>query len=190
MNNNSPKKNFYVVFLLSVVLVFVLIFSVNFFLGMVRASYSELGGLYDSIENYQKSVQYLEQVSAEAVLAKEKQKEIDKKFIEENKEVDFIVKLEEIAEKTNNKIEIAIGSLPKEQQENNVLAFNVDLAGSFPDLLRFLDEMDSLLFLTDILSLNIQRIEKVSFLGEGAPIAQDNVVGNVKTDMIIKTYIK
>lgn len=188
--NSSPKKKFYITLVLGVVFVFALIFVARFFLRMVRDSYTELSSFYDSKENFQRASQYLADVSEESALAKEKQQEINKNFIEKNKEVDFFIKLEEIAEKTSNMIKISVGSLPKGKQEENALIFNVNLAGSFSDLMRFLDAMDELTYFTNIISLNTQRIDKTIATGESGIIMQDNIEGNVKTSMIIKTYTK
>lgn len=194
--NSSPKKNFYIALALGSVFIVVLFFTLKFFLGKVQDSYVELNALYDSKENYQQANQYLEKVMQESSLAEITQQELNKSFIEKNKEVEFIIKLEQIAEKTSNLIDISIGSLPslskdkKVKQEENILIFNVNLAGSFPNLMKFIDEMDSLLYFTDIISLNVQRINQTVSLGDNSLIKQDNIEGNVKTSMIIKTYTK
>ncbi len=188
--NSSSKKKFYITLAAGIVFVFALIFIARFFLQIVQNSYAELISLYDSKETFQQANQYLAEVSKEAAVAAEKQQEINKNFIEKGKEVDFIIKLEETAEKTSNMIEITTGELPKDKQTENILVFNIHLAGTFPNLMQFLDEMNSLAYFTDVISLNVQRIEKTIAIGEGGAIMQDNIEGNVKTSMIIKTYFK
>lgn len=77
-----------------------------------------------------------------------------KNFLKNDEFVDFIVQLENNASQTNNKQEIKL--INKEQQTD----LQISLGGSFPNLIRFLAQLENSIPLITVESFQITRVSK------------------------------
>lgn len=190
--NTDSKKSFYISLAVAVLSVVVMVFMGKYFLKITQSSYDKLNLLYASIDNYYKQEQYLKDIENEIILMTDRKQAIENNFVANNEEVSFIIALEKIAEETSNVIDITVKSVSQEDKNENddILIFDIDLAGTFPNLLRFIDKMEKSSYFIDISSLNTQKVEKGFSPKEGEILAQDQIEGNVKTSLLVNVYTK
>jgi hypothetical protein len=84
----------------------------------------------------------------------------DRYFISMKDPVRFINALESLAQKTNNFFEINLAAVNQSAgpEEKSGLPFQVYLAGSFPDLLRFLNYLENMDYYIKIESIHIEQL--------------------------------
>jgi len=100
-------------------------------------------------------------------------------FIDPETPEDFISFLEGFAQGLPASIKISFASEKKEETElGPVLAFNISIDSSFPNLLKFLEKLENSKYLIEILSLNIRKA------------GGDNFPSNVNATLSIKVLTK
>lgn len=110
----------------------------------------------------------------------------EKAFLDSDKAVEFIFALELIALQTGNKHEINEIVLPGTEKKEGILPFQVSLWGSFPDLIRFLVNLENMTYLVDVDSIQIKRLTERDVFGKKAGLS----IGDVESIMRIKVYTK
>lgn len=103
--------------------------------------------------------------------------EIEAVFINPEAPVDFIGFLEKISQDSQISIKISpISAAAGTDDTWNSIGFQLDLDGSFPDFLKFLEKLESSAYLVEIKNLNIRGLTE-----SVAP-------GSVKANLALKVY--
>lgn len=122
--------------------------------------------------------EYLKELEIEYNNVKEKISLMEVGFLEIDKVVDFFVKLESIATNTSNQIEIEPKEFP---------VFNLDLTGSFPNLIKFLGWLENGDYFLDVETIKIKRLGQRDL----TPEQQKTIsIGDVSTVLRIRNYIR
>lgn len=112
----------------------------------------------------EKSGDYFAGLKSEYADTESRIAEINKYFVNPEKAIDFIMAVEQIAVKTNNYQEIREINPPASPaggpEENNALLFQVSLWGSFPNLVKFLAQLENMNYFVDSNSLQVSKIEQ------------------------------
>ncbi|MFZ5559198.1 MAG: hypothetical protein ACOZAL_00130 [Patescibacteria group bacterium] len=95
-------------------------------------------------------------------------------LIDSNQAVSFFMALEEAASSTSNKIEIKAEDFP---------SLNIELIGSFPNLMRFLGWLENGKYFLEIDSIQTRAIGEREIIEGFSP-------GDVKTTLKLKIYTK
>lgn len=106
--------------------------------------------------------------------------EIEAVFINPEAPVDFIGFLEKISQDSQISIKISPISAAAGRTDDpwNSIGFQLELAGSFPDFLKFLEKLESSAYLVEIKNLNIRGLTE-----SVAP-------GSVKANIVLKVYAR
>lgn len=157
----------------------------------LSAELEEENGIVSSYKA--KSGDYLRQLQDEYTNLELKISEIDNSFVVSERAIDFILAVERVAALTGNYQEIKEISSPASPvggpEEENILSFQVFLWGSFPNLIRFLAQLENMSYFVDNNSLQVTRIgtKDLKALSErGINV----LVGDVRSIVNIKAYIK
>ena len=137
------------------------------------ASYEEKGG------------DYLTRLRNEYVESEPRISETRISFVESGKVIDFILALEQIAVLTGNYQEIRETT----SKEKNILPFQISLWGSFPNLIRFLVQLENMKYFINVDSFVTLRIEKRdlgSLTNKGIVVS----IEDVKSVLEIRAHIK
>ncbi len=105
--------------------------------------------------------------------------EIERSFINPDLPVDFIGFLEKISQ--DSQLLIKISPIPAAKTADdpwNSIGFQLELDGSFPDFLKFLEKLESNVYLIEIKNLNIQNL------------TESAASGNVKANIVLKVYTR
>lgn len=119
--------------------------------------------------------------------------ELENAFLEFDDTVGFIKDLEEIAQATNNIIEIqAVNPLSaSEKEDRQFLGFRLKLIGDFSGLIKFIANLEDTPYppyrLIEIGDINMLRLQKGSLVGVLDPRISE---GDLETNINIKVYIK
>lgn len=120
---------------------------------------------------------YLKQLESDYNDIKEDISLIKSGFLDVDKVVDFFIYLENIAFNTSNELEIEAKDFP---------VFTLYLLGDFPNLMKFLGWLENSKYFVDLDLIQIKR-----FAEKGLSLEEEAVsIGNIKTTLKIKTYIK
>ncbi|MFN3301789.1 MAG: type 4a pilus biogenesis protein PilO [Patescibacteria group bacterium] len=140
-----------------------LIFLSFFFL--VRPNFLAVKNLSQRIEYEQKTLEELRLKGQTLAKTKKEFKEIEGEipilerfFLIEGEELNFITSLEEIAQKNNISQEINLGTKQNFKNSYKVMPVNLSLKGSFINFINYLREIEKLDFYFNIDSLNITTI--------------------------------
>ncbi len=117
----------------------------------------------------------------------EELKRIDNLFINRETPIEFIEFLEEKAKDSFLAIEISATFSKKAESEKwNFSNYQLSLNGSFPNILKFLEKIETAPYLIEISNLNIRKLSEK----EKEFRSHDNVEGDVWADLMIKVYTK
>lgn len=140
------------------------------------------------------TLEILEKEQIEFNLLKEQYKRIkpeltriDQSLLNSEKTLDFIVALENIAEKANNNYEIKVTQLQKEPKEKfSFLTFQISLWGSFPNLIKFLVYLENVPYWVETDQIQIRPVGQEEIgIKKGAVNLS---AGDVATNLIVKVY--
>lgn len=141
----------------------------------------------NTVESFkEKSDKYLKHLKNEYANLEPEISKINSSFIDPEKAVDFILAVERIANLTNNYQEIREISSSKEK---DVLSFQISLWGSFPNLIKFLAQLENMDYFVDSSSFQITKIEEnelKGFVERGILVSADNIRSTIN----IKVYTK
>lgn len=174
-----------------------------FILFIALVDYPLIRKIKSASQKYLSNRQALEELYYRERLAKEVEKEYAKKqtdlvelenaFLEFGDMVGFIKDLEEIAQDTNNIIEIQTISPfdASKDEEQQFLGFRLKLTGNFLGLIRFFANLEDTPYppyrLIEIGDVNILRLQKASLASHFDPRISE---GDLETSIDIKVYIK
>ena len=108
-------------------------------------------------------------------------KKINAMLINEEKVIDFVKELEDIARLTKNQEEIQI--LNKNDKE--AMFFKISLIGDFPSFLHFLVYLENMNYLIEIQNLRIRRLNKKDLIREKL---KEVKIGDIKSEIEIKIF--
>lgn len=106
-------------------------------------------------------------------------KKIDQLFINAEEPINFIEFLEEEAILAQISIEM-LPFPPKEDDPWPSMDFRLTLEGPFPNFLKFLERLESSIYLIEILNLHLKRLNE--------DLNEDE--GNIEATLLIKVYTK
>lgn len=123
----------------------------------------------ESIVNLKKEVKFLQSQEKNLAELKDLTSEVEPDFVKMNNllidpevPIDLIKFLEKTAEEQNVSIEIAAPSLKREEKGLwNYMNFQINIQGSFSNVLRFVEKIESSPFLIETISLSISRLDKI-----------------------------
>lgn len=130
---------------------------------------------------------YLNQLQVDAQISQEYLEKIKGVFLQPEKAIDFITSLENIAWLTANQQEIQIlGSTKEEEQTKRPsLSFQLSLWGNFPNLMRFLIELENMDYFVQVEQLRIRRLSERDISGQKL---SEFSAGDIETKMNILVY--
>ena len=112
---------------------------------------------------------------------------IDKLFIDPQAPIGLIEFWEKTAADCGLSIAISPASLQAKKGDPwNSIGFKIDLIGSFPDFLKFLEKTESSFYLIKIQSLAINKLEKNKNKEKGPKIRP----GDIKAKLLVKIFTK
>ncbi|KPJ56062.1 hypothetical protein AMJ49_05815 [Parcubacteria bacterium DG_74_2] len=112
---------------------------------------------------------------------------IDNLLVDSEKPIEFIEFLEESAENSSLSINVSTSALLKPETEKwNFSNYQLSLEGSFPNVLKFLEKLETAPYLIEISNLNIQKssIESIKFK------EYSTLERNALANLTIKVYTK
>jgi len=113
---------------------------------------------------------------------------IDNLFIDQKVPVDFIRFLEKTSQDSGLSLKILPGLVPRiEKDPWPSVSFHLSLAGSFPNLSKFLEKLESAFYLVEIQNLTITRLSETELKSEEF---KQFSLGDVKAVLLIKAYTK
>lgn len=179
--------------ILAVIIILLLSFLIRPLTARIKAVSADFKEKNDSLASFEdKGTDYLARLSSEYSEIEAKISEINNYFLDSEKAIDFILAIEKVASLSGNYQEIkevgSPASLTGGPVENS-LSFQISLWGSFPNLVKFLAQLENMDYFIDINSLQISRIGE---RGVGGPEKKEImvVVGDVKSVINIKIYAK
>lgn len=113
---------------------------------------------------------------------------IDILFIDPEVPIDFVKFLEDIAQSCQVKIKISsmLKKIEKDDPWEN-LSTNITIIGSLPNFLKFLEKLENIPYLVEILSFNINQLtEEELKIKEFEGFS----LGDIKTSLLMKVYFK
>lgn len=153
----------------------------------IKALSAELKDRNDIVSSYEaKSSDYLNWLRDEHTGLESGISKIDKSFVAPERAIDFILTVEQIAALTSNYQEIKEIS---SAEEKNILSFQISLWGTFPNLIKFLAQLENIDYFIDSSSLQTTRIEERNLntlADKGITVS----AGDVKGILEIKIYAK
>lgn len=109
-----------------------------------------------ALEKKYKQGQSLRQATEEYLKIKDDFSEILKAFVIKNEELEFITKIESLADKHQIEQGIKISPEIEYNKDFEKLPLSLTLHGSYQNLLQYLNELESLSYYTNFSSLNLQ----------------------------------
>lgn len=170
----------FIFLLLNLVLIF---FLRNFVLEIKKTSldiFSKKSEMILLEEKAQKSEEFSE------ILKKEERnfEKINASFINVEMPVDFIGFLEKTAKDLNLSFQLSITPSVKEKRPWPMIGFQINLAGFYSDVFKFLKKIYYSPYLIEVQNLEILKIEKEKIIGE------TEITGNVKVNLLINVFAK
>jgi len=153
------KGNFYILFVSILV-----IFSFAIFLNIslikdIEKDYKKLNSQKQELYLFQKQIQEFESFKDDTSLYRSNFKKIEQLFVNKETPIDFIQFLEKQSQELGILIKISpITIMPKENDLWENLGFRINLTGSFPRCLAFLEKVQLSRWLSALEKLEISRI--------------------------------
>lgn len=181
------RKIYLTLIISAIIIIALLLLLVSPLVGKIKSLSADLIEKKSMIFSYQeRGGEYLETLRGEYTELEPKILEINSSFANPEKAIDFILTMERVAFLTNNYQEIKEVSSTKGE---NVLSFQISLWGSFPNLIKFLTQIENMNYFVDSNSLQITRIDEKELKGlSDKEIAVS--AGDIKSIINIKTYTK
>lgn len=171
----TVEKKLIFTILLCLLFVLVLVFII------VKPSFIEIQDLSSQVQKEQQALEELyqkgktvSQIKNELRSIEEKEKMLNKIFFSKNEELTFIKTLEQISSQNNIKQEIAIKGQQDFQSNFLVININLNLEGSFKNLIKYFQSLESMDTYFNVVSLNV------------APLSSNNEL--IVIDLTAKTY--
>jgi len=153
------KKNFYILMIFILVILSFTIFLNISLIKDIKKDYEKLNSQKQELYLFQKQIREFESFKNSTGLYGSNLGKIEQLFINEETPVDFIQFLEEQSQELGILIKISpITIIPKENDSWENLGFNINLTGSFPRCLAFLEKVQLSKWLSDVERLEISRM--------------------------------
>jgi len=183
---NTQRKIYLTLVILAVVIIVLLFFLIRPLVAKVKAVSDDFIEKNNSLVSFEeRGTDYLARLRNEYFDIESQIPEINKYFLSPDKVIDFILAIEEIATLSSNYQEIREVGSPEE----DILSFQISLWGNFPNLIRFLVQLENMEYSIDIYSL---QITKAGEREQGGLKERGIVVstGDVKSTINLGVYVK
>ncbi len=180
------KGNFYILTIsILAILSFVIFLDVSL-IKDIEKDYKKLSSQRQELYLFQKQIQEFESFKDDKGFYRLNLRKIEQLFVDEETPIDFIQFLEEQSQELGILIKISpITIMPKENDLWKNLGFRINLTGSFPRCLVFLEKVQLSKWLSDVEKLEISRIsERDISLRE----LEDFSEGDVSFSVNLKVY--
>lgn len=183
----KTKQKIYLTLIIFILIVIgLLVFLINPLVDKVKLSSVEFRKKSDLSASYkEKGGNYLEELRDKHTSLEPDILEVNESFVDSERAVDFILAVEQAAALTNNYQEIKEIS----SAEEGALSFRVSLWGSFPNLIKFLAQLENMDYFIDFDSLQTGRIgerDLKTLIDKGIVVS----IGDVKSVVEINAYTK
>jgi hypothetical protein len=182
------KRNFNILFI-SILVIFSFVIFLNISLIKdIEKDYKKLNSQKQELYLFQKQIQEFESFKDETGFYKSDFKKIEQLFVNKETPIDFIQFLEKQSQELGILIKISpITIMPKENDLWENLGFRINLTGSFPKCLAFLEKVQLSKWLSDIEKLEISRISERDI---SIHKLEDFFEGDVFFSINLKVYVK
>ncbi len=183
---NTQRKIYLTLVILAVVIIVLLFFLIRPLVAKVKAVSDDFVEKNNSLVSFEeRGTDYLTRLRSEYFDIESQIPEINKYFLSPDKVIDFILAIEEIATLSSNYQEIREVGSPEE----DILSFQISLWGNFPNLIRFLVQLENMEYSIDIYSLQIVKVgerERGGLREKGIVV----LTGDVKSTINLGVYVK
>ena len=183
---NTQRKIYLTLVILAVVIIVLLFFLIRPLVAKVKAVSDDFIEKNNSLVSFEeRGTDYLARLRNEYFDIESQIPEINKYFLSPDKVIDFILAIEEIATLSSNYQEIREVGSPEE----DILSFQISLWGNFPNLIRFLVQLENMEYSIDIYSLQITKAGE----REQGGLKEKGIVvstGDVKSTINLGVYVK
>jgi hypothetical protein len=183
----KKKITISIVFFLSLIILFFVFLIYPLFLEIKNISQDflnqkkELMAFEKRVENLKKFQKLFPKISAHL-------EKIDNLFVNPEVPVDFILFLERLSQESDLSLKISQNlSLEIKKDSWPFFSFQLNLVGSFPNLSRFLEKLESAFYLIEIQNLTINRLNEAELKSKEF---EQFSLGDVKAILSIKVYTK
>jgi len=185
---NCRQKIYLTLVIFVVAVIALLLFLICPLDNKIKTLSSELAEKSNIVSSYkEKGGDYLTWLHEEYIRLETQISKINKSFVNSEKAIDFILAIERTAVLTNNYQDIKEIRLVEE--EGNILFFQISLWGNFPDLIKFLAQIENMDCFVESDSLQITKIGERDLRG----LADKGIMvsaGDIKSTINIKVYTK
>lgn len=171
----TVEKKLIFTILLCLIFVLILVFII------VKPSFVEIQDLSSQVQKEQQALEELyqkgktvSQIKNELRSIEEKEEILNKIFFSKNEELNFIKTLEQISSQNSIKQEIAIKGQQNFQNDYLAININLNLEGSFKNLIKYFQSLESMNTYFNVISLNV------------APLASNSEM--LMVNLTAKTY--
>jgi len=182
---NKINLSLLIFIILSIILIYFVIFPI---FKEIKTNSQDLISKKQSLLFLERKIENLKEFQALCLEIQPNLEKLDKLFIDSEVPVEFISFLEKTAEDCG----LAVGIFPtpilKEVKETWFpLFFRISSTASFPEFLKFLEKLESSVYLTEIQSLNIARLTETELKSKEF---EKFSLGDVRATLSIKVYTK
>lgn len=158
------------------------IFVLGFLWGQIQRNIQELNTIRADFVNNEAQRKALEEFQKIVREDKDKLRQIDQLFISKDVPLEFVLFLQNLAKENEVSIDLTGGSGSKSDAWD-FLTFQATLDGQFPDVLRFVAQLEGAPYLIDIQNLQVSSLDSKD--GEG-----DITSGISRASLALKVYAK
>jgi len=155
---NSKRKIYFSGFIFTIlILVFIICLILPLFLTIKKDSI-EFVSQKEKLSGLEKKRGSLKNIEEDYFNIKPSLEKINSIFISSREPIDFISFLEKTAEELNLSIQISPTGEELKKETWPSLSFQMKISGAFPDFIKFLNKLESSLYLIEVENLNIKKI--------------------------------
>lgn len=196
MNKITPQIKLYITMVIIAIILIAVFFSVVIpVINKTNSLKEEYLSIKQQIADTRERRNQVEKVEKEFETIKNSIIKIDMALADSSKFLDTIIKLEQLAEKTENRHNITITEEPKYQKGAKEMAspsfknisFKIILYGTFENAMKFINDLENSQFYSKIEKIEMSKMEKLAIEDLKNNGAQE---GDIKTTMDIKIYTK
>lgn len=188
---NSRYKIYYIIAIIAFLTIIILFGAILPLINGIKAKSANTATMLSQTDNLYSDWFALK--TAEKTLKKIDENRLENIFLNPDQSLNFIVAIENIIKNNNLYHEIKILTLSpaspksdKNEPAKPTLPFQITIWGTFPNFMRFLNNLENLPYFVEIDSLQINR------LSETDPIIKSFILntGDIKATLNIKVYAK
>ncbi|MFQ6049566.1 MAG: hypothetical protein ACE5J0_00810 [Candidatus Paceibacterales bacterium] len=168
--------------------IFLIFFLINPLYRDIKNNSQELISQEQKIVFLEDEIKNLEEFKKTYREIKPNLEKIETLLVKQEEPVGFISFLEKISQDSQISIEISPSSAKKNIKDRwPSMAFRITSAGPFPNILKFLEKLESSIYLFEIQKLNINRLAERDLISKEF---EGFSLGDVKADVLIKVFTK